>query len=144
MLNQTRHSARILAFRLIYCRNKLGINQNGEAQLLNESKLQDKYLGFCRNLVDKTWENLDQIDPIIQGKLKNWKQHRLSETLNALLRISICEFLFFPETESKIIINEAIEICKYHVDEKATRICNGVLHAASSEIRVEHSDEKIG
>jgi transcription antitermination protein NusB len=144
MHKQTRHNARILAFRLIYCRNKLGISPTGEKNLLNESDLQGKYKDFSQELAEKTWAHLDQIDPIIQSKLKNWKQHRISDTLNALLRISICELLFYPDTETKIIINEAIELCKIHVDEKATRMCNGVLHAASSEIRVEQPGEKIG
>ena len=144
MPRQTRHNARILAFQAVYCRDKLGINRAGESQLFTDSGLKGAYLEFSRELTEKTWNNLSDIDPVIQSNLKNWKQHRLTDTLNSLLRIGICELLFFKETESKIIINEAIEICKKYVDEKASRMCNGVLHAAAKELRVEQTGAKIG
>jgi N utilization substance protein B len=137
MPKPSRHQARILAFRTIYSRHKLGVNPNGENHLVIESGLQGKYKDFSQDLTNSTWERLNEIDGIIQKVLKNWKQHRISDTLNALLRISIGEMLHYKETESNIIINEAIEICKKFVDEKATKICNGVLHSASKEIRVE-------
>lgn len=140
MSKPSRHKARILAFQTIYCRHKLGINAAGEKQLLEESGLQGKYREFSWGLVEHTWNRLAEIDTVIQNHLKNWKQHRISDTLNALLRIGIGELLQYSETETKIIINEAIEICKLYVDEKATKICNGVLHSAAKEIRVEQKN----
>jgi len=144
MPKPSRHKARILAFQTIYSRQKLGINLLAEDQLIAESGLQGKYRDFTLELVEKTWNRLDEIDKIIQNNLKNWKQQRITDTLNALLRIGIGELLQYSETECKIIINEAIEICKKYVDEKATKICNGVLHSASKEIRVELKNENVG
>lgn len=144
MPKPSRHQARVLAFQTIYSRHKLGINPKGESHLLIESGLQGKYKDFSQGLINATWERLSTIDGIIQKFLKNWKQHRISDSLNALLRIGIGELLHYKDTESKIIINEALEICKKFVDEKATKMCNGVLHSASKEIRVEQRNENVG
>ncbi len=144
MSKPTRHSARILALQIIYSRGKLGVNHDGEREIFEQSKLKGKYKEFSAQLIETTWTNLSQVDLTIQRFLKNWKQTRLTDTLNALLRISVAEIVYFPDTESKIIINEAIEICREFVDEKATKICNGVLHSVSNEIRLVSSDEKEG
>ena len=135
MPKSTRHSARILALQIIYSRDKLGVNNAGEKVVFQVSQLKGKYKEFSSQLIQNTWDNLAVIDQSIQQHLKNWKQTRLTDTLNALLRISAAELIFFPDTESKIIINEAIELCREFVDEKATKMCNGVLHAIANEKR---------
>ncbi len=129
MPTSTRHQARILAFQIIYNREKIGIHPQGEDLHIKDSGLTDNYLDFSRQLINLTWQHLVEIDKRIQQNLINWKQSRISETLNALLRIAACELIYFPETDGKIVLNEAIEICRGYVGEKATKICNGVLHA---------------
>ena len=101
--------------------------------IIKESRLSKKEQDFSRNLIDTTWKNLVEIDQAIVKNLKNWKQTRLSETLNALLRISTCELLYFPKTDGKVVLNEAIEICKSYVGDQATKFCNGVLHTIWQE-----------
>ncbi len=90
MLKPSRHNARIIAFQTIYSRGKLGVNQNGEDRIISDSHLDGKYAIFSKDLINKTWDHLDEIDRIIQNHLQNWKQTRLADTLNALLRISVC------------------------------------------------------
>lgn len=129
MPRPTRSKARILAFQIVYNRDKIGINQQGEDLLFRNSNLSKPYETFSQNLVNTTWQKLDEIDSAIKKHLINWKQTRISDTLNALLRVATCELLFFPETDSKVVFNEAIEICRNYVDEKATKLCNGTLHS---------------
>lgn len=124
-----RRRARILAFQTLYQRNKIGIHPEGEERLFAEHPLAGKYAEFCRNLIDKTWQELAIVDSAIQSHLINWKQARISESLNALLRIATCELLYFSDTDGKVVLNESIEICRKYVDNQATKILNGVLHA---------------
>ncbi len=124
----TRRNARILAFQITYHRTKIGIQREGEELLFANTSLTSKHREFCRKLIDTTWKEQDKIDLVIQRYLKNWKQTRITDTLNALLRVGTCELLFFPETDGKIVFNETIEICRHYVDERATKLCNGVLH----------------
>ncbi|MBU2644512.1 transcription antitermination factor NusB [bacterium] len=133
MSTSNRRKARILAYQTLYQRKKIGIQPAGEARLFLEHPLSDKYSEFCRQLIDTTWKELSTIDGTIQRYLINWKQTRISESLNALLRIATCELLFFPDTDGKVVLNEAIEICRSYVDSQATKILNGVLHAVWQE-----------
>ena len=134
MPKASRHDARILALQIVYSRSKIGKNLPGEKLVLEDSQLHNKYIDFANLLVDKTWDNLKEIDGSIQKHLKNWKQDRLTGTLNALLRISVAELKYFSETERKVVFNEAIELCREFVDEKATKMCNGVLHSVANDV----------
>ncbi|NQU63460.1 MAG: transcription antitermination factor NusB [SAR324 cluster bacterium] len=129
----SRRKARILAYQTLYQRKKIGIQTRGEEILFKATPLSDKYSDFCKQLIETTWKELNAIDETIQRHLTNWKQTRISESLNALIRIATCELLYFPDTDGKIVLNETIEICRSYVDSQATKILNGVLHAIWQE-----------
>ena len=135
MKQPPRRRARLFAFDLAYSRKEMGINQAGELLLERQAKLKGEHLLFAKDLIRQTWENLDQVDELISAALVNWKQDRISEALNALFRISVGELLFFEGTDSKIIINEGIEICKERVTPAAKKIYNGTMHQISLKIR---------
>ena len=133
MPRSSRRKARIAALQILYCRSKYKYIEEAEILIVKDSKLSGEYRKFARSLIDTTWRNLEEIDRSIAGNLKNWKQTRLSETLNALLRIGACELIYFPQTDAKVVFNESLELCKRFVGEKATKLCNGVLHAIWQE-----------
>jgi N utilization substance protein B len=47
-----------------------------------------------------------------------------------LLRLSIYEILFIPETPKNVVINEAIEIAKKFGNDESPAFINGILDAA--------------
>lgn len=104
-----------------------------ETLILDPKELDQDSLTFSRNLIDQCWENLEEVDNQIQQNLKDWKQSRLSETLNAVLRLATAELLFFPETDGKVVINEALELCRTYLGESPVKMCNGVLHGIWSK-----------
>jgi len=129
----SRRQARILAYQTLYQRKKIGIHPAGEELLFNANPLAEKYLDFCHQLIETTWKELSTVDETIQRHLLNWRQTRISESLNALMRIATSELLYFTDIDGKIVLNEAIEICRSYVDTQATKILNGVLHAIWQE-----------
>ena len=129
MSHSSRRKARIYAFQVIYNRQRLGVESEGEVLHRITAGLSDDHLHFSDRLIKTTWQNLEPIDQLIQKNLISWKQSRISQSLNALLRVCCCELRFFPETDGKIVLNEAIEMCKSYVDDRATGLLNGVLHA---------------
>jgi len=133
MPTSSRRKARILAYQTLYQRKKIGIHPLGEELLSDATPLAEKYSDFCQQLIETTWKELSTIDETIQRHLINWKQTRISESLNALLRIATSELLYFPDIDGKIVLNEAIEICRSYVDTQATKLLNGVLHAIWQE-----------
>lgn len=132
MKNTSRRKARESAFQVLYQRNKIGVMAE-ETLILDPKELDQDSLTFSRNLIDKCWENMEEVDNQIQQNLKDWKQSRLSETLNAVLRLATSELLFFPETDGKVVINEALELCRAYLGESPVKMCNGVLHGIWSK-----------
>lgn len=121
--------ARILAFQITYQRDQIGQNPAGESLLFSNSKLNSSEIDFAGKLIENLEKNSKVIDGLIEENLTNWKKSRLSDSLNALLQIAIAELQIPGVANGKIVINEAIEICRQFVDENAVKICNGVLDA---------------
>jgi len=131
-----RRQARILAFLCQYQRQKLGYTSPLEALLFQESRLTPKNLSFSRALLTLIQEQPTVIDLLIQSHSHKWKQSRLLEGFNALLKVAIAETIAFPQTDSSVILNEALEICRIYVGEGSIKLFNGILHAAATELRV--------
>ncbi|WP_153732918.1 transcription antitermination factor NusB [Sporosarcina obsidiansis] len=82
---------------------------------------------FYEQLVRGTAENLTEIDNEITNKLENWSIDRLPKIERTVLRLAVYELLYNKEVPDRVILNEAIELCKTFGDEKSGRFVNGVL-----------------
>jgi len=82
---------------------------------------------FYEQLVRGTVENTKAIDEVLTEKLENWSLDRLPKIERTVLRIAVYELLFNEDVPHRVVINEAIELCKTFGDEKSGRFVNGVL-----------------
>ena len=48
---------------------------------------------FAENLARKVYENLEEIDKLIDENLVRWSAKRISRASRAVLRLSVCELL---------------------------------------------------
>lgn len=64
---------------------------------------------------------------LIQPKLINWDAERVALIDLLLLRMGVCELLFFPTIPTKVTINEYIEIAKLYSTPQSGQFVNGVL-----------------
>lgn len=92
----------------------------------NTSQIHD----FFFDISQGTLFNLEKIDSIIKKVSKNWTIERMSRVDRNLLRLSIYEFLFHPETPKNVIINESVEIAKKFGNDESPSFINGILDAA--------------
>ncbi len=90
---------------------------------------------FALNLIRTYYDHADEVNDMIQSKLKKWSTSRISKVCGAILRLSTAEMMFSPEDMDSIIINEAVEICKKFAGENDYQFVNGVLGAISKELR---------
>jgi len=88
---------------------------------------------FYDKLVRGTIENKSEIDVALTANLENWSLNRLPKIERTVLRLAVFELLFGKDAPEKVIINEAIELCKTFGDEKSGRFVNGVLSKFSKE-----------
>ena len=82
---------------------------------------------FYEQLVRGTAEHLTEIDSEITNKLENWTIDRLPKIERTVLRLAVYELRYNEEVPDRVIMNEAIELCKTFGDEKSGRFVNGVL-----------------
>jgi len=64
---------------------------------------------------------------LIEPKLTNWDKERVALIDLLLLRMGVCEFLYFPTIPTKVTINEYIDIAKQYSTPQSGQFVNGVL-----------------
>lgn len=92
---------------------------------------------FAVRLAETAAAHLEQLDGEIAKRLKNWKLRRISRVSHALLRLALCEMLFFEKIPVGASINEAVELAKRYGDEEAPRFINGVLGAVARNAAIQ-------
>lgn len=99
-----------------------------------EESREEKLSGFTRELFAGTCGRLSEIDGILAASAENWRLHRIARVPLAVLRLAVYELLTTDAENEKIVINEALEICRTYADEKAVSFVNGVLGKAAAVI----------
>jgi N utilization substance protein B len=97
----------------------------------------------ARRIVDGIYRNLDEIDSLLAKHTTNWKIPRMAVVDRNLLRLSIYELRFQADVPFQIILNEALEISKEFCDDESSTFLNGVLDAASKDLRSEEIVNKF-
>ena len=89
---------------------------------------------FALQLAETAASHLNELDEIIAKRLKGWKLNRISRTSHALLRLAVCEMLYFDAIPVGASINEAVELAKIYGDADAPKFINGVLGTIAREM----------
>ena len=75
---------------------------------------------------------------LIEPKLNNWDKERVALIDLILLRMGVCEFLYFPTIPTKVTINEYIDIAKQYSLPQSGQFVNGVLDNILKELEKEN------
>lgn len=113
------------------------------ADIARESELFDAD-GFACGLAEKTCASLEEIDGVISECLaKGWKISRLSRVVLSILRLSVCEIMYFDNIPAAVSINEAVELAKKYAPEGNSAFVNALLGSAAKKIgeNADNSDE---
>jgi len=115
-----------------------------EEQQLGELKENPQEFQFAHELIKFTTENREEIDTCIKSKIDNWEFDRVALIDKIILRIGICELLYFPDIPPKVTINEAIEIGKIFSTDNSSQFINGVLDSIHNDLKVAKRIHKTG
>ena len=82
---------------------------------------------YAQELLLAVIEKEDYCVTLIEPKLTNWDKDRVALIDLLLLKMGVCEFLFFPTIPTKVTINEYIDIAKQYSTPQSGQFVNGVL-----------------
>lgn len=132
-----RHKSRENAFIAVF---EAGFSSNDLDDILavtQELPEYEEYMldDFALELIKNYYDHADEVNDMIQSKLKNWKANRISRVSSALLRLGTAEMMYSKEDMDSVVINEAVELSKKFAGENDYQFINGVLGAVSKELR---------
>ena len=90
---------------------------------------------FAKSFFLKVIESKEELDRLIKKQVANWEFTRLAVIDKIVLRMGICELLYFDDIPPKVSINEAIEIAREFSTEKSDKFVNGVLDAVLDDLK---------
>lgn len=99
---------------------------------------------FATNLIIRVIKYNDELDEKIKERVANWEMNRIALIDKILLRIGICELLYFSDIPPKVSINESIEIAKEYSTARSGKFINGILDAVLSELKDSGKLDKKG
>ncbi len=83
---------------------------------------------FASLIIAGTISHIDEIDKLIENHLSaSWSMDRISRVALAILRTSVYEILFQNGAETKIVIDEAVNIAKDYDSDDSYKFINAVL-----------------
>jgi N utilization substance protein B len=101
-------------------------------------------LAFAEQLIKEGIQHEEEVMEEIKPKLKNWDVERIAMIDMALLKLAVCELLYFPTIPVKVTINEYIDISKTYSTPKSREFVNGVLDNLLKSLKAEGKIKKSG
>ena len=123
-----RRKARELTLKALYAYDISGTDvEQISNDIISPSLIKSEAKKFSESLFLKVVEKRGQIDSLIKDHTKSWDFSRIATIEKNILRMGICEFLFFDDIPSTISIDEAIELAKKYADKDSKNFVNAVL-----------------
>jgi N utilization substance protein B len=102
----------------------------------------DEKMQFAQNLLQSVIDKNDFCLELIKPKLKNWDSERIALLDMILIKMGICEFLFFETIPPRVSINEYIDLAKEYSTEQSGQFINGILDNIHKELVAQNKIHK--
>ncbi|HEY5393484.1 MAG TPA: transcription antitermination factor NusB [Hanamia sp.] len=106
-------------------------------KLVGEEK-QKFAVDLLQSVIDKDQFCLELIKP----KLKNWDSDRIALLDMILIKMGVCELLYFETIPTKVSINEYIDLAKEYSTEQSGHFVNGILDNINKDLQSQNKIHK--
>jgi transcription antitermination protein NusB len=89
---------------------------------------------FAKKLLETVIEKDEYLEGLIIPKLKNWDPERIAALDMILMKMGVCEFLYFETIPPKVSINEYIDLAKEYSTQQSGQFVNGILDNIHKEL----------
>ena len=100
-------------------------------------------LKFAKDLLLSVIEKEEVCNDYIKDKLVNWDPERTAILDMILMRMGICEFLFFETIPPKVTINEYIDLAKDYSTPQSGHFVNGILDSIHKDLATQNKLHKV-
>lgn len=107
-------------------------------ELVSPEKLQ-----FARKLVATALDKKEYCMELVVPKLKNWDAERIAMLDMILMRMGVCEFLYFETIPAKVTLNEYIDLAKDYSTPQSGHFVNGILDNIHKELADQGKLKKV-
>jgi N utilization substance protein B len=107
-------------------------------QMLPDDKWQ-----FAKTLLTTVEDKKELALDLIKPKLKNWDADRIAVLDMLLMRMGVCELLYFETIPPKVTINEYIDLAKDYSTPQSGHFVNGILDNINKELAAEGKLNKV-
>jgi len=105
--------------------------------------VQEEKWKFAKQLLQTAIDKKELVGEMIKPKLKNWDAERIAQLDMIMMRMGICEFLYFETIPPKVTINEYIDIAKQYSTQQSGQFINGVLDNIHKELVADGKIQKV-
>ena len=98
---------------------------------------------FAKSLLTTTIEKKEYTSELIKPKLKNWDAERIALLDMILMRLGVCELLYFETIPTKVTINEYIDLAKEYSTAQSGQFVNGILDNIHKEFMEKGEIHKV-
>ncbi|GAB4368512.1 MAG: hypothetical protein Kow0042_09700 [Calditrichia bacterium] len=138
----SRRQARRLALQILFCNEFLHEDIHSVADRVAKTLEQD-INGFCRRLIETTTEHTREFDELILKNLKGWDIERIAILDRVLIRLALCELVYFKDIPVEVTLDEALELSKEFISRKSSRFVNGILDTILKQLQKQNAIEKV-
>jgi N utilization substance protein B len=97
---------------------------------------------FAVDLLEAVIDKNDFCLEIIKPKLNNWDSERIAALDLILIKMGVCEFLYFETIPTRVTINEYIDLGKEYSTEQSGHFINGILDNISKDLSAQNKIHK--
>ncbi len=98
---------------------------------------------FARLLLSTAIDKKEYCAELIKPRLKNWDSERIAVLDMVLMRMGVCELIYFETIPTKVTINEYIDLAKDYSTPQSGQFVNGILDNIHKEMMEAGKIQKI-
>lgn len=98
---------------------------------------------YAQSLLQTVSDKKELCMNLIKPKLKNWDPDRIAVLDMIMIRMGVCELLYFETIPPKVTINEYIDIAKSYSTQQSGQFVNGILDSIHKDLVAEGKLKKV-
>lgn len=95
---------------------------------------------FAMAIVDTVASRSVDIDRLISEHAEHWSLQRMATTDRNVLRLAVGELIGFPDTDARVVLDEAVSIAIRFGTDASGRFVNGLLDRIARVLRPDEFD----